>query len=281
MPVLHEPPSPLPPTPSDAESWRDRLTRRLLRLGRARAVAVVSALVVVTAVTTTVLLVLLLGRGDPWLAAGVAGASTLLGAPFIIGTMVGLLFQLDATRQQLAVLATQDDLTGVHNRRHFMGLAEREWSRCRRYDIPAAVLLIDADRFKDINDRHGHLCGDQMLRELTRIAGASLRAGDLLARFGGEELIVFLPHTDPLGALDVAERIRERVCELRLAWQGREVQTTVSIGVASLGEHPALEALVHDADLALYAAKDAGRNCVRASPIQPRRSGESRTVAWR
>jgi diguanylate cyclase (GGDEF)-like protein len=90
-------------------------------------------------------------------------------------------------------------------------------------------------------------------------------------------MVVLLPHTDPLGALDVAERIRERVAGGRLDWQGEKVGTTVSVGVASYaGDDRTLDALVHDADLALYAAKKAGRNCVRAAPIKPRRSGETR-----
>ena len=104
----------------------------------------------------------------------------------------------------------------------------------------------------------------------------------MLARIGGEELAVFLPHTDPLGALDVAERVREQVGSLRLVWQGRKVGTTVSIGVAALGSgHATLDALIRDADAALHEAKQAGRNCVRAAPIQPRRSGETRPVTSR
>lgn len=171
---------------------------------------------------------------------------------------------------------THDELTGVPNRRHFMIWAERELSRCRRYQTPGALLLVDADHFKRINDRHGRDCGDALLREITRATQGSLRQPDLLARFGGEELIVFLPHTDPLGALDVADRVRERVSTLAMAWQGLQVRTTVSIGVAALEPgHSSLDALIHDANSALFAAKEAGRNCVRAAPIRPRRSGES------
>ena len=113
-------------------------------------------------------------------------------------------------------------------------------------------------------------------------AAASLRQPDLLARFGGEELIVFLPQTDPLGALDVAERIRTRVQALRLPWQGLEVGTTVSIGVAPLrSEMPTLDWMIHEADAALRAAKADGRNCVRTLPFQPRRSGEAYPVSSR
>jgi diguanylate cyclase (GGDEF)-like protein len=179
-------------------------------------------------------------------------------------------------RARLAVLATQDALTGVHNRRYFFEIAEREWQRCKRYGEDAALLLIDADNFKSINDLHGHLCGDKLLVAIARAVRATLRSTDLMARFGGEELVILLPHTDPLGALDVAERIRERVAGGRLDWHGEKVGITVSVGVASYGgDDRTLDALVHDADLALYAAKKAGRNCVRAAPIRPRRSGEA------
>ena len=101
----------------------------------------------------------------------------------------------------------------------------------------------------------------------------------MLARFDGEELAVFLPQTDPLGALDVAERIRTAVQALRLSWQGVEVGTTVSIGVAPLrAELPTLDWMIHEADAALCAAKSDGRNCVRTLPFQPKRSGEAYPV---
>ena len=126
------------------------------------------------------------------------------------------------------------------------------------------LLLIDADGFKRINDTHGHLCGDAVLREVAKVIAGSLRHVDLLARFGGEEFIVFLPHTDSFGALDVAERIRSRVQAAQVAWQGSQIAVTVSIGVAPIRrELPTLDWMIHEADTALYAAKAAGRNCVR------------------
>ena len=172
-----------------------------------------------------------------------------------------------------------DELTGVPNRRHFMTVAQREWERARRYGNDAALLLIDADHFKRINEDHGQPCGDELLRRISHAAAASLRQPDVLARFDGEELAVFLPQTDPLGALDVAERIRARVQALRLPWQGAEVGTTVSIGVAPLrAELPTLDWMIHEAGAALCAAKADGRNCVRTLPFQPKRSGEAYPV---
>jgi diguanylate cyclase len=190
------------------------------------------------------------------------GVASLVGAA--VWPLMRMLRDLEAARVQLDVLATRDELTGVFNRRQFLVLADREWARCRRYDMGAAMLMLDVDHFKRVNDQHGHLAGDLMLREIARAAAETLRHADFLGRFGGEEFIVFLPHTDVLGALDVAERIRERVAGIKLEWRGQQINSTVSLGVATLGiAHDTVGALIADADRALYTAKDAGRNCVR------------------
>lgn len=167
----------------------------------------------------------------------------------------------------------RDALTGAYTQQHFVAAADREWSRIRRHGEDAALLMVDVDHFQRLNDEHGNACGDAMLVEITRLASTTLRPYDLLARFGGGVLVVYLPHTDPLGALDVAERIRERVAGMALNWQGQRVKATVSVGVAGIGTgHAALDAVIADAGAALREAKGAGRNCVRAAPIPPRRN---------
>ena len=278
--VVAPPPTPLPVDPTPG--WFRWLTRFVLRQGMLRAALWLTLAVSVLAVAIAELVITLIGRGERAIAAASASICSLLLTPLFGSVMLRLVFELEQARQQLTVLATHDDLTGVHNRRHFMTVVEREWTRARRYSTPAALLLIDADHFKRVNDTHGHLCGDELLRQIARATGASLRQADVLARFGGEELIVFLPHTDPLGALDVAERIREQVQGLRVAWQGQTVGTTVSIGVAPLrAELPSLDWMIHEADTALYAAKADGRNCVRTLPFEPNRNGDAFPVDTR
>lgn len=261
-------------SPDSQPGWFRGLTRVVMRLGMRRATLALTAIVVVLAVLISQAVIGVVGHGDRWIATGSATLCSLLLTPAIGSFILRLVFELDHARQQLTVLATHDDLTGIHNRRHFMTVVQREWDRARRYHTPAAMLLIDADHFKRVNDSHGHLCGDELLRCIAKAVGESLRQADVLARFGGEELIVFLPHTDPLGALDVAERVRERVQAVAVAWRDVTVSTTVSIGVAPMrAELPSLDWMIHEADTALYAAKAAGRNCVRTLPFEPSRSG--------
>jgi diguanylate cyclase (GGDEF)-like protein len=208
--------------------------------------------------------------------AGLLGAFLAAHLGHVLST---LLAELECLRGEMALLATRDDLTGLHNRRHFLDLAQREWDRARRYGTPAAMLMIDADHFRHVNEKHGQHCGDVVLKGIADAVHAQLRQADVLARFGGEELAVFLPHTDPLGALDVAERIRERVQALTIPWQSERVGTTVSVGVAPLrAELPSLDWMIHEADTALCSAKAAGRNCVRALPYESSRSGGAFSV---
>jgi diguanylate cyclase len=279
--------APPPAAVMSADPFRSaRLSRRaqhaVTALGPALSTLLLTALVAVLVLAITHGALALAGSGDRLLATAIALLCTLLVTPPIAWPLLRQLCELEATRAQLDVLATRDELTGVHNRRHFLVLADREWSRCRRYGMGAALLMIDVDLFKRVNDEHGHLAGDLMLREITRAATETLRQPDLLGRFGGEEFIVFLPHADPLGAIDAAERIRDRVAQLSLEWRGQAVRATVSIGVAALDpSHDSLGALIQDADQALYAAKDAGRNCVRTVPPPARERGATTPVASR
>jgi diguanylate cyclase len=223
--------------------------------------------------------VLVMLDGAAWSAALAAGGLAMLPALLAGGVALHLAKALAQSSNQREMLSLEDELTGVSNRRQFLRVAEREWSRCRRYGDNGALLLIDADHLRRINDHLGQRCGDAILLETTRRVSATLRQSDVLARFGGAELAVFLPHTDPLGALDAAERIRQQVASAPFLWEQAHVVATVSVGVSHVhGGQMSLDGLIQEAESALTAAKEAGRNCVRAAPIQPRRNDETRSV---
>lgn len=156
-----------------------------------------------------------------------------------------------------------DHLTGVANRRAFFEAAELELQRNRRTPRPTALILIDADHFKDVNDRYGHPGGDAVLHELGRLLTRTFRQVDVVARVGGEEFAVLLPSSTLAGAAAVAERLRRTIAQQPVAFDGRRIDYTVSAGVAATdGEPLNLDALMKRADSALYAAKANGRNRV-------------------
>lgn len=166
--------------------------------------------------------------------------------------------------------ARTDELTGIGNRRRFFEVAETLFAVARRYRTPFSLCIFDIDGFKLINDRIGHLGGDEVLRQVARTTAAQTREADLVARYGGEEFILAMPNTDANGAHAAAENIREAIAERRLTWQGEEVRVTVSAGVAQmLADEGSLDALIARADAALYEAKAAGRNCTRVARSAP------------
>ena len=157
-------------------------------------------------------------------------------------------------------------MTGCMNRRAFTERLERELDRVRRYDVSLSVMMIDIDRFKDINDSLGHIVGDGVLRLLGDLLREEVRSVDLAARYGGEEFVIVLPDTDLEGAVVFAERLRKRVEETNFADSGDPLRITASIGVAAAsieGEITEPESLIGEADEALYRAKNEGRNRVR------------------
>lgn len=160
-------------------------------------------------------------------------------------------------------LATTDELTGLHNRRHLFYLAEREFTRARRNSRPIAAMMLDMDRFKQVNDTHGHTVGDEVLQAVARRLTANVRTEDILGRYGGEEFVAILPETDRTKAREIAERLLRAICEEPIATTRGPVNVTISIGVAGTCEDlPDPMTLVDQADAALYTAKRAGRNRV-------------------
>jgi diguanylate cyclase (GGDEF)-like protein len=165
---------------------------------------------------------------------------------------------------ELARLASTDPLTALPNRRHFLDVANREVERMRRFLVPATVIMIDLDHFKDVNDTYGHATGDEVLRSACRILKQSLREIDVLARLGGEELVVMLPETNAEGALSAAEKLRGSLSNGTIFSGHNEIKITASFGVAQVrSDDQSVEDVLDRADSALYEAKHSGRNCVR------------------
>lgn len=165
---------------------------------------------------------------------------------------------------QTRELSVKDELTAVYNRRHFAQVLQLEWKRAVRFKRELSLLMIDVDYFKRYNDTYGHLEGDKVLKQLGELLGKNLREVDTVARFGGEEFVALLPDTDKRGALAVAEKLRYLVQESLAV-------ITVSIGVANFPDDVSeMDDLIDHADIALYDAKDTGRNrVVTYTPQKP------------
>lgn len=160
-----------------------------------------------------------------------------------------------------------DQLTGLYNRRHFDEQLDRLLNEADRFGHPASLILADIDHFKQVNDQYGHEAGDAVLRLVSQVIRDSVRVVDICARYGGEEIAVLLPQTDPSGATDLAERLRRAVEAHPLAWEGGAIAVTASFGVATYPQHAAgRDAVFPAADRALYQAKEEGRNRVRCAP---------------
>ncbi len=172
--------------------------------------------------------------------------------------------QLEAMIRQLEAMARTDELTGLANRRWFNLMLEGSWAEATRNDLPLAFLMIDLDGLKSVNDETGHQRGDEMLRLAAKVISANLREVDVVARYGGDEFCVLMPHTEAHEAQMAAERIR-REYEFAMSRRGEdEPETSLSIGLAHIDLSRPVNAnqLVTHADEALYAAKSAGKNQV-------------------
>jgi diguanylate cyclase (GGDEF)-like protein len=175
---------------------------------------------------------------------------------------------LDA-REELRVQATHDSLTGLWNRRSILETLDKDLARSQREGRPLAVLVMDLDHFKLVNDTHGHQAGDAVLREAARRIRSTVRRYDTVGRYGGEEFLAVLPSTDLAGGMAQAERIRQALAGERVEVSGASLEVTCSIGVSAWrdsgpGDGPVL---IHWADEALYQAKAMGRNRVCASGV--------------
>jgi diguanylate cyclase (GGDEF)-like protein len=192
-----------------------------------------------------------------------------------------LLMAIDRLRAEVADLALIDDLTGVANRRHLLQRLSEECALSQRTSAPFALLAIDLDRFKDINDGFGHGAGDACLRLFAGVAQRQLRPGDMLARAGGDEFCVVLPATTLREAAQIARRVLQSCRESLAPWEGSEIAIAASIGAAQwslvVGGYP--ERLIAAADQALYAAKKQGKNRYAIYEPAPRLAREMEAEA--
>lgn len=156
-----------------------------------------------------------------------------------------------------------DGLTDIHNKRYLSEVLEREIPRAHRHGRDLSLLMFDIDHFKEVNDTHGHLAGDAVLKELATLVRGRLRPDDVLGRYGGEEFVAVLPETSVEGAVRIAEELRELVASHPFVVEGEDIPVSISIGVAELTPGLDADSLFKTADEMLYAAKREGRNRVR------------------
>ncbi len=180
--------------------------------------------------------------------------------------VVGMLHDITSSKmleEQLRQYASYDDLTGLLNRRAGYIHFRKQLSYAQRYEQQFTLCLLDLDHFKSINDAHGHLVGDAVLKHFVEVLNASLRKSDTLMRWGGEEFLLLLPKTDAKSAKRLVVQLKEKVQATSMAFEGRKLAYTFSAGLASFPKHSKdMDGLISCADDALYSAKEAGRNLV-------------------
>jgi diguanylate cyclase len=180
--------------------------------------------------------------------------------------------ELKRAREDLRFRASHDSLTSLLNRGAILELLDRELARCARENLCMSVLLADLDHFKEVNDRHGHPVGDEVLREIAHRFSRAIRGYDLVGRYGGEEFLAVLTQCNATGAMMRAEQLRQTIAAAPIPTAIGQICITVSLGVLSNMEwnNPGAELVLREVDVALYAAKAAGRNCCRlAVPAFP------------
>lgn len=178
-------------------------------------------------------------------------------------SFVGYLLDITEIKErenELQILARTDQLTQINNRVHLDEVLYSQYYRFRRNKEDCSVIILDIDFFKEVNDKYGHIVGDEVLMKFAKILVASVREGDIVGRWGGEEFLVILPHTKKESAMILAEKLRKIIENVDFGTVGKK---TASFGVCSFNEDMSTEKIIDMADNALYAAKKCGRNCVK------------------
>ncbi|MFO7726700.1 MAG: GGDEF domain-containing protein [Desulfonatronovibrio sp.] len=184
------------------------------------------------------------------------------------GQKFNTVLKLLDTIENLSLARDRDSLTGLYNRGFFQRVLEREMEKSYTYKVPLTLAMMDIDDFKVINDTHGHVCGDEVLKKLADILMSQIRSGDYVARFGGEEFALILPGTSKINALPLLERILKKVSQdfVSCSVNNEKIYYTLSIGSATYRGRAVLrpEELLSQADRELYKVKDSGKNSVSA-----------------
>ena len=172
-------------------------------------------------------------------------------------------YQLDLVQQELLFLSRMDELTGLFNRRTFIAEAQHRLHQAQIDNTPVAFLLLDADHFKNVNDTYGHAAGDEALRQISRVIRHFTHASAVVGRLGGEEFAIMVPGMNESEAVQLAEEVRSDIQAIRCRYEGAVFTLSVSIGIVVMPAAQTLKQLMKAADVTLYAAKTAGRNCCK------------------
>jgi diguanylate cyclase len=214
-----------------------------------------------------VLLLWLLGGSATVVAGGALGVGA--GVGLLVAAGMRMLQDLESVRLRQKERASRDGTTGVDTRQRFMALAKREMARCTRYGHPMSMLWLEVDHFEALRNTHGEVQAERALRTVVRCVRDTVRVPDMVGRMSGPTLAVLLPQTDPLGALDVAERIRLRIDTASPRLGQRMFKLSVSVGTAALDKrYTALGLLLADVKAALRQAQQAGGNVVRTAAFR-------------
>jgi len=179
-------------------------------------------------------------------------------------------------QEQLREQALRDPLTGLYNRRYLDETMKRELTRAERNNLPAGIVMCDLDHFKIINDTHGHLAGDEVLRVFAELLKEHARGSDVVCRFGGEEFVMFFPDMPPAVVYQRAEQLRVELAAKQMTFETSVIQVTASFGVASFPENgKTMDGLISAVDAAMYLAKEAGRDRVVVSSVRATEGSKS------
>jgi diguanylate cyclase (GGDEF)-like protein len=189
-------------------------------------------------------------------------------APMLLVAYITTMLSADirTALARIKLISEIDELTGIYNVRAFSALAERTHKHAIRYGHAYSIVMIDSDNLKEVNDSYGHEAGNRLLKQTVACVQRSLRETDIFARYGGDEFALLLPQTKADGALEVAERMREAIAAMPLETHGKQVATTVSVGIASFPAHgEEFDVVINRADQAMYESKKRGRNSCSVS----------------